>query len=675
MNKILPLIFFLSSGISLAQDVPYPVFDTCKELPGKEEIFECFNEQINTYFYEHFHFPEGVTPHDFNVFFSATKEGRFKVLSVAPGESPLRGQVLRTFAGMPAFRPAEVSGKPIDKRFVFYYRTGREARQDLSADTGVLGQWLSATEKPATEPPGEPVYSAPLPIPFSHDSYQRLTPLFVSGKTHTAFKPLLYKYAAKARLQQADSSLTIPKTSWWGRKLLNEHMLDIRGDGYWFHLDPYVDLQVGKDGTDIPYTYLNTRALRIEGALMNKVGFYSLIAESQGRFARYFDRYALSLKPTQAYAVVPGRDVSKAFGDSGFDFPVSLGGISVSPMKFIDLSFGFDKHFIGDGYRSLFLSDTGSPYTFLKIDTRFWHIQYTSIWTWLRDVRIDLGNDTPFKRKFTAIHYLDWNVSSRVNIGLFESVTWAKTGERGFDVQYLNPVILFRAMEYANGSRGGNAMVGASAKFKIRPSLQVYSQFLLDELTVSEFFDDTGYWANKYAYQLGVKYLDAFKIENLNLLAEYNRVRPYTYSHSRASLEYGHVYQPLAHPWGANFSEWILRIHYHKGRWYGAGQFTGGVKGFDFEESAAYGGDIFRSYNERNADYGIYTGQGNAGHLKYGYLEGGYLINPATRLKIFGSVIYRDFRLEEPLPESDTGSTLWWNIGIRSDLPGWYFDY
>ena len=42
-----------------------------------------------------------------------------------------------------------------------------------------------------------------------------------------------------------------------------------------------------------------------------------------------------------------------------------------------------------------------------------------------------------------ANHYLSWNVSKRFNLGLFESVLWTNTNDRGFDVNYLNPLYFF----------------------------------------------------------------------------------------------------------------------------------------------------------------------------------------------------------------------------------------
>ena len=42
-------------------------------------------------------------------------------------------------------------------------------------------------------------------------------------------------------------SLAKQTDSWFGRKLFNEHLVEIQGKDYWFTVDPILDLQVGKD--------------------------------------------------------------------------------------------------------------------------------------------------------------------------------------------------------------------------------------------------------------------------------------------------------------------------------------------------------------------------------------------------------------------------------------------
>ena len=128
------------------------------------------------------------------------------------------------------------------------------------------------------------------------------------------------------------------------------------------------------------------------------------------------------------------------------------------------------KNFIGDSYRSLILSDVATPYPYFKINTTFWKIKYTNLWMWMQDVRKELTVDGAFKQKFMAIHYLSWNVSKKLNLGLFETVIWDNVNDRGFDVNYLNPLIFYTAIEFSTGTRAGNALLGLSLKYKTKNS-------------------------------------------------------------------------------------------------------------------------------------------------------------------------------------------------------------
>jgi hypothetical protein len=120
----------------------------------------------------------------------------------------------------------------------------------------------------------------------------------------------------------------------------------------------------------------------------------------------------------------------------------------------------------------------------------------------------------------------------------------------------------------------------------VAKKFQFYSQFLLDEFNLTELRKNNGWWANKYGIQLGAKYIDAFNINNLDLQIESNTVRPFTYSHRDSVANYTHYNQPLAHPLGANFQEWIGLARYQpapkwllhaKAIYYKQGKDTGGV--------------------------------------------------------------------------------------------------
>ncbi len=659
--------------VSQAQVKTYPVYPGCEQdsITSKKE---CFIKSVSKGFNENFEAPNTLESESFTVVFTATKEGVFYVSYVDTQHSEIKQEVRRVFSLFDTFSPATYNNHPIDMQFLLPYPINEKKK---NTNTIPLE---GKSEKQYKQKYANSKFKSNLRIPLTHLTYQNLPNYSFATNTHDAVKPFTYANVSQhVNLDSLHTDLLKDKKTWLGRKFWNENMLDISGANYWFHVDPIVDLQMGKDNTQEDYTYNNTRGVKIEGSLINKIGFSSTLLESQGRFADYFNSYALFKKPiSEAYATIPSRDTSNEFKDNAFDYPMTTGYLSITPFDFMNIQFGHDKNFIGEGYRSLFLSDVGAPYTFLKINTKFWKIQYTNLWTWLRDVDTETANDEPYKRKYMALHYLSWNATKNLNIGLFESVTWAKTPERGFDVHYLNPVIFFKALEFSNGSRAGNTTIGLSANYRLFNTIQLYSQFLLDEMTTEFFLKGDGYWANKYGFQFGAKYYNAFKVQNLTLQAEYNQVQPFTYSHSKTELNYAHVNQPLAHLWESNFNEFTAIASYQKNRWFGKTKLIFGTKGFDINsdtDSFSYGGNILRSTSDKNSIFGVKLGQGNKANILIGELQAGYLINPASNLKIFGSVLYRDFSSELPNTIFENKTTTWFNVGLRTDISNWYFDF
>jgi hypothetical protein len=212
-------------------------------------------------------------------------------------------------------------------------------------------------------------------------------------------------------------------------------------------------------------------------------------------------------------------------------------------------------------------------------------------------------------------------------------------------------------------------------KYRFKSDISVYTQFLVDEMTMSRVFDGSGYWGNKFAFQLGAKYFNAFKIDNLMLQGEFNWARPYTFSHLETTLNSGHYNQPISHMWGANFWEIIGIARYTKGRWFGNAKLIIGEKGYDFPDSdVSYGGDIYRSYNDRLSDTGNDVAQGNTTKIFIGDIQGGWILNPVTNLQVFGGFTYRSFSPYQPSSYVKENNTTWFTIGVRSSLFNWYFD-
>src|SRR5690606_14497165 len=171
--------------------------------------------------------------------------------------------------------------------------------------------------------------------------------------------------------------------------------------------------------------------------------FSTFLTENQERGPQFFQEH---IKETRA---VPGVGFYKPFKTTAVDYFDARGYITFNAAKFIDFQAGYDKNFIGNGYRSLFLSDWGNANLFLKINTRIWKLNYQNLFMELMPQFVKKG-DSLLDRKYAAMHHLSINVTKWLNVGFFEGVIFGRTNR--FDFQYLNPLIFYRHIEGTVGS-------------------------------------------------------------------------------------------------------------------------------------------------------------------------------------------------------------------------------
>ncbi|WP_031426374.1 hypothetical protein [Flavimarina sp. Hel_I_48] len=668
----------------------YPVFEDCSAI-DKSGLRDCFNETLISKILESLNDVNfGVDENyegEMMVLFEVNGDGIFKVLNIQADYDELRSNVLTAFEELPQIAPATYNGRPTYMQFTMPIKYPLE-RNLINSNTDIENKQTIAAisneyDSIETTAYHDNEYTSQLNIPFSHQVYSRFDSEMnkVGTNSHTAGKPFVYSEVNRYYdFAEEKNDLLKDKKSWFGRKFWNEHMVTLQGKDYWFTVDPAADLMLGKetaDNEDQNFTYNNTRALIFQGGLGKNLNFYTVFYESQGSFAGYFNRYARSIRPDGGNpAIVPGRGVAAKGRGGDFDYPIAEGYLSFTPSNHFNIQLGHGKQFIGDGYRSLLLSDNASPYPFIKLNTTFWKFKYTNTFMSLRDVRPEVTADGSFRTKYMANHYLSFNVSKRLNLGFFESVIWENENDRGVDLNYLNPVIFYRAIEFSTGSRGGNAIIGLAAKYKFSNSFNAYAQVIIDEFSVDAIRSRNQSYKNKQGAQLGVKYYDAFSVKNLQLQLEFNQVRPYVYSNNEITLNYGHNNQSMAHTWGASFSEYIAIARYERERWYGTGKLIYGKRGFETGgmNEIYYGGSIYGNDENRPADNGNFIGQGNETKTILGNLEVGYLLNPATNLKLYASAMYRNNTTAIDDPVNLEEETLWLNLGFRTDLFNWYFD-
>lgn len=517
--------------------------------------------------------------------------------------------------------------------------------------------------------------------PYSFSDYQKIYKNLYSPLTrlHTSIKPILPDDPDLYRALDSVSKALVDtnQKSWVYRKLFNEHLVQLNKEDYNIYIDILPDFQIGTDAKHGRTTWLYSRGYQIGGNIGKKFSFYTSGYENQGVFPLYLNEFI------NKNGIIPGL-VNDKFGPSKKvkDWAYATALLNYTVNKHFSFTLGQDKNFIGDGYRSMILSDVATNYPFFKIASTLGNVKYLNIWAQLQDLRSpQTSYENGIRKKWGVFHYLDWNVNNKLSLGFFDAVIWQNsdnTGKRGFDVSYINPIIFLRTVEGMNGSPD-NALIGFTGKYKLLKNLNIYGQFILDEFTAKELFAKRGYWANKYGLQLGINGYDAFKVSNLNFLFEYNTARPYTYSQRSSILNYGHYNQPLAHPFGANFREVLSVWNYSIKRWclyaqsnlakYGLDPQSGN---YDPNSKLSYGKDIFESYNSRieGRTYGHRTLQGLKTTFLYVDTRLSYLINPKTNLRLELGGVYR-----RESNNQFNNATNWVTFGLRSSFRNLYQDF
>ncbi|OCX53970.1 hypothetical protein BEL04_06750 [Mucilaginibacter sp. PPCGB 2223] len=504
--------------------------------------------------------------------------------------------------------------------------------------------------------------------PYSYQFYQKLNIDVYSPltKLHTSVKP--YFIGDSSALRPRYDSLMLNNTdnrknSWIHRVLFNGHIAEVRNKEFTFYFDYLTDIGQGRELNDSKTTYINTRGYEAGGSIGSRFFFFASGYENQGRFANYEQAYI------QTKAFVPGQAQDRTVigqttvkNSSDWSYSTVLLGFQAS--NAIMLNLGMDKMFIGDGYRSVLLSDYSSSYPLFRLTADLGkNVRYMTMWAYLDDQnahKFDLNTSgANNRRKWAVFHYVDWNVTNRASLGFFNALIAAETDDQGnrhgFDLNYINPLI-FSSSIGPSSPITDHTLLGFNARYKVLDKTTVYGQLLFDNGSTT-----------RNAYQLGFRGADLFKIKALNYLFEYNTADPYTYADQNPIVNYTQFSEPLGHPFGANFKEYLGILNYSIGKFDLQGQLNYATYGLN-SGGINYGKDITLPDNVSVANGS--TGQGLATTLKYAEGTIAYVLNPKYNLRVEVGALLR----QEKNAVSDTKTTLI-TFGLRSSFRNLYHDF
>lgn len=464
----------------------------------------------------------------------------------------------------------------------------------------------------------------------------------------------------------ANSEWSKPGPSFISRKPVLKHFyqnkanaLELRREGWVMIFNPMIQYQQYKEKNNDENVFLNSRGLQVRALIQDKVGFSFYLSENQERPPAYVNRWV------NKYQAVPGVGMYKSFKNSStaYDYFETRASVSWKVSRFMDMQLGYDKNFIGNGYRSLLLSDFSNDYTFLKINTRFGKFRYQNLFTEMFPFH-EVSFDRVLPRKYYRAHYLSYAPNEWLNLGLFEGTMIGRAEK--LNLRLFNPVI-FLQLPAKKNHLPDRSYLGFDVKANLFNTVQLYGQLVIDKLKLSGLDEKT--WDNRFGWQAGLKYIDVFGLNNVDLQLETNRVRPYTYAAADSITSYTHYNQPLAHPLGANFEEYIAILKAQPLKQvYLQAKVIAYVQGLDFL-GYNMGSNPFGGWNKRLSDVRVRIGDGDRATA----VLASFLASYELRQNLFIDASFTKRNYETTLTGKD--NTSFFSLGLRWNMARREFDF
>ncbi|MBL4651605.1 MAG: hypothetical protein JKY53_01905 [Flavobacteriales bacterium] len=513
-----------------------------------------------------------------------------------------------------------------------------------------------------------------LPLNQQFSTWEEANFNHTDNTVHTGIRPILesdFNYDSLKTTQDEYINRT-ERTKWLGRKLKTEHFINVNQDDFRFSIDPAINMESGQEQSLQPDTttlYKNIRGIRVQGDIGKHVSFTTAFYESQVIFPTYVDAYTRDINTDPLYptfGIVPGQGRAKSFKSGGFDYGMSSANVSYSPNSYLNVQLGYGKNFIGEGYRSMLLSDVAFNYPFIKITSKFgkhkkW--QYSNIFSSLKHINrvpTTIATEQQFIPKGGTFHYLSWVPNGRIQIGFFEGTifeTWNANSSvsKPYNIMEVNPLIGVNSITYGSGGNN-NTLMGINLKITPINYITLYGQYVYDN-------------ANKYGYQAGLKiYHLGGLVKNLSVRLEYNSAMPFTYSHNQPTQNYGHYGQPLAHIYGGGFNETLAILNYsYKDIFIQAKYISASYT--DDESTYNWGKNIFKSTSTASTEQ-ITPAQST---LSFFDFQLGYMVNPAYNMNLVLGATLRNLYSSSSSISAQESTYVY--FGFRTSLRNLYYDF
>jgi hypothetical protein len=299
------------------------------------------------------------------------------------------------------------------------------------------------------------------------------------------------------------------------------------------------------DSVGSPFISLGQLGFRLRGTLYDRLGFY-VQASNGERFAGdpNFGMLDYRLRANTKFQE----------GGKYFDFTTGYLNYDVDWLR---LTIGREQVLWGMGYSDrLILSDNTIPFDFGKIDLHYKSLHYSFLHGSVTG-KDSLGHQ--LSSKYLGAHRLEIDLSSKLRVGISEMVVYSN---QSVNFAFLNPFsFIASANRSADPDGSSNTLLGFDFEILLIKDLRITGTLLIDDInfeTLGSVGKDVRGNDNKFGWQGGFTWTDAFGFPNLSLTTEYTRINPFVYSHRTVANSYSHASLPLGPLLQPNSDEWLF---------------------------------------------------------------------------------------------------------------------
>ncbi len=134
------------------------------------------------------------------------------------------------------------------------------------------------------------------------------------------------------------------------------------------------------------------------------------------------------------------------------------------------------------------------------------------------------GPGADIDSKYLTFHDLTFLIGDNFELGFTDMVVYS----RRLDLGYMNPFTFLKDVEGSLNDRD-NGLLAVHSRWRVTDGLELRGQGLVDDINAH--LIGTGFWGNKFAWQIGGMWSDPFGINDVDASFEYTRVEPFVYTH------------------------------------------------------------------------------------------------------------------------------------------------